>query len=230
MDGVAVKPLTVGFHETQFLNKLNQENGFGFWFQLSDKARQQVGSPWGPSNPQSLNRYSYVQNNPLKYTDPSGHSVYTSQAQGREYVQNLQNLAQLFRDATFVGAFTVAMADGAAGIAALLVNYGFASAFIASIAPGLVVAAVLGTALGIPIGLLLGKWAEQLDKFANSVSAIVERSPSGIVVANGCGNGTGSVSDSCGVAVVSLGNRKYLSIPVVSSILAARLPDAVEAS
>ena len=26
-----------------------------------------------PSNPQSLNRYSYVYNNPLKYTDPSGH-------------------------------------------------------------------------------------------------------------------------------------------------------------
>ena len=27
------------------------------------------------SNPQDLNRYSYVLNNPLKYTDPSGHQV-----------------------------------------------------------------------------------------------------------------------------------------------------------
>ena len=26
-----------------------------------------------PANPQSLNRYSYVYNNPLRYTDPSGH-------------------------------------------------------------------------------------------------------------------------------------------------------------
>ncbi len=26
-----------------------------------------------PMNPQSLNRYSYCLNNPLKYTDPSGH-------------------------------------------------------------------------------------------------------------------------------------------------------------
>ncbi|MCB8989634.1 MAG: hypothetical protein H6665_03365, partial [Ardenticatenaceae bacterium] len=26
-----------------------------------------------PSNPQSFNRYSYTINNPLKYTDPSGH-------------------------------------------------------------------------------------------------------------------------------------------------------------
>jgi RHS repeat-associated protein len=28
-----------------------------------------------PSNPQSLNRYSYVLNNPLRYTDPTGHMV-----------------------------------------------------------------------------------------------------------------------------------------------------------
>ncbi|MDY0020137.1 MAG: RHS repeat-associated core domain-containing protein, partial [Anaerolineae bacterium] len=27
-----------------------------------------------PANPQSLNRYSYVLNNPLKYTDPTGHA------------------------------------------------------------------------------------------------------------------------------------------------------------
>jgi RHS repeat-associated protein len=29
-----------------------------------------------PANPQSFNRYSYCLNNPLKYTDPSGHLVY----------------------------------------------------------------------------------------------------------------------------------------------------------
>jgi len=75
MDGIAVKPLTVGFHETQFLNKLNGENQLGFWFQLSDQERQQAGSPWGPSNPQALNRYSYVQNNPLRYTDSTGHCL-----------------------------------------------------------------------------------------------------------------------------------------------------------
>jgi len=28
-----------------------------------------------PANPQSLNRYSYVYNNPLRYTDPTGHRV-----------------------------------------------------------------------------------------------------------------------------------------------------------
>ncbi len=30
-----------------------------------------------PTNPQSLNRYSYVLNNPLKYTDPSGHGWFS---------------------------------------------------------------------------------------------------------------------------------------------------------
>jgi len=32
-----------------------------------------AGSGQGPANPQSLNRYSYVLNNPLRYTDPTGH-------------------------------------------------------------------------------------------------------------------------------------------------------------
>ena len=48
MDGVAVKSLTVGYHETAFLAKLNQESTLGFWFQLSDEEKAQVGSPWGP--------------------------------------------------------------------------------------------------------------------------------------------------------------------------------------
>ena len=73
MDGVALRPLTVAFHEPGFISKLNQENQFGPWYTLSDDARQQVGSSWGPSNPQALNRYSYVLNNPMRWTDPSGH-------------------------------------------------------------------------------------------------------------------------------------------------------------
>jgi hypothetical protein len=74
MNGVAVKPLTVDFHEGGFLDKLNQENQFGFWFQLNAGEKEQAGSPWGPSNPQALNRYSYTQNNPVRWADPSGHN------------------------------------------------------------------------------------------------------------------------------------------------------------
>ncbi|MBI3942396.1 MAG: hypothetical protein HY326_05230 [Chloroflexi bacterium] len=31
-----------------------------------------------PGNPQSLNRYTYTYNNPLKYTDPTGHCALDS--------------------------------------------------------------------------------------------------------------------------------------------------------
>jgi RHS repeat-associated protein len=76
MDGVALKGLTVDFHEPGFVGQIAGENNLPFWFQLSGEQRQQAGSPWGPVNPQALNRYSYVQNNPLKYTDPSGHCIW----------------------------------------------------------------------------------------------------------------------------------------------------------
>jgi RHS repeat-associated protein len=81
MDGIAVKTLTVDFHENAFLNKVNGESKLAFWFQLDKEERKQAGRPWGPANTQALNRYSYVQNNPLKYTDPSGHLGKTVGAQ-----------------------------------------------------------------------------------------------------------------------------------------------------
>ena len=84
LQGIALKPLTVDFHEVGFGATLNSENGQLFWFQLSDTQRQQVGDPWGPQNPQALNRYSYVLNEPMKATDPSGHYVSYSVQQARE--------------------------------------------------------------------------------------------------------------------------------------------------
>lgn len=74
MDGVALKPLTVDFHEIGFATGLKKENNQSFWFQMDQRQRQEVAAPWGPLNAQALNRYSYVQNNPLGYTDPSGHA------------------------------------------------------------------------------------------------------------------------------------------------------------
>jgi RHS repeat-associated protein len=203
MDGVAVKPLTVGFHEQQFLGKVNAENAMGFWFQLDDQQRQRMGSPMGPANAQALNRYAYVQNNPLKWIDPTGHTVYMSQKEGRDYVNNIRKLAGLFRDVNFISELTAAIAGGAAGIAALLIQYGLASSFVIAITPGLVVAAAILAVLAVPIALIAGKWAEQLDEFADLVSVIVERSPSGIFVANGCG-GQGALHEACGVVVASL--------------------------
>ena len=64
MDGVALRPLTVAFHEPGFIATLNGEGA------QADKLH------WGgPVNPQVLNRYAYVGNNPMRWTDPSGHVV-----------------------------------------------------------------------------------------------------------------------------------------------------------
>jgi RHS repeat-associated protein len=74
-DKVALRLLTVGFHETQFATALNEENRFtqdkGFYFQLGDKSNAKY--QWGVSNPQALNRYAYTINNPVKFVDLTGH-------------------------------------------------------------------------------------------------------------------------------------------------------------
>jgi RHS repeat-associated protein len=74
---VAFAPLTVAFHTPEFVNALNKEHRFarthGLWFQLDAQQRSQAKQARGPENPQALNRYTYVLNNPLRYTDPTGH-------------------------------------------------------------------------------------------------------------------------------------------------------------
>ncbi|HEX8598129.1 MAG TPA: RHS repeat-associated core domain-containing protein [Chloroflexia bacterium] len=73
--------LTVDFHESGFLSSVAEENALtlerGFWFELSAGEKQKAGDPSGPASPQSLNRYAYTLNNPLRYIDPTGHrSIY----------------------------------------------------------------------------------------------------------------------------------------------------------
>ncbi len=53
---------------------------FGARFYSPELGRFLSADPMGPQpfNPQSLNRYSYALNNPIRYTDPSGHDIQCS--------------------------------------------------------------------------------------------------------------------------------------------------------
>ncbi|MBP6473487.1 MAG: RHS repeat-associated core domain-containing protein [Chloroflexi bacterium] len=70
-------PLTVAFHENQFLEKVNQENGqitqFGPISSWDAQQKKEFGVSDGPLAPQNLNRLAYSVNNPLRYLDPTGH-------------------------------------------------------------------------------------------------------------------------------------------------------------
>ena len=62
-----------------------------------------------PGDPQSLNRYAYVQNNPLRYTDPSGHMPdgQIAEALGFETVQQLydSDLWKMWNDSNIGDAY-----------------------------------------------------------------------------------------------------------------------------
>ncbi len=94
-------PLTVNLGE--FAAQINAENRevlqFGAFFQWDSKTRQEHNVPMGPANPQALNRYAYCLNNPLRYTDPTGHEwvvigehQYTL-SQLRELSRNMYNMS-----------------------------------------------------------------------------------------------------------------------------------------
>ncbi|MDQ5824344.1 MAG: NBR1-Ig-like domain-containing protein [Chloroflexota bacterium] len=63
--------LTVDYHESTFVTSLAAENAE----LLKEGFFRNSGKGAGPSNPQALNRYNYVLNNPLRYVDPTGHNA-----------------------------------------------------------------------------------------------------------------------------------------------------------
>ena len=164
MAGIAYKPLTVDVHEPGFVAKIAQENQFGPWYLLSDDDKRQVGAPWGPANPQALNRYSYVLNNPMKWTDPGGHTWYLGKQEAADLIMFLKFLQT---DTTM----RARVAEGGEALSAYL-----ASAIVASGAPPAVA--------GLGIALILAYAAqgisfELLNVFLGQFIALLERANSG---------------------------------------------------
>jgi RHS repeat-associated protein len=119
--------LTVDFHETGFVSSLNAENSMtlqkGFRFQLSDRDRQYAEDPSGPGDPQALNRYSYVLNNPIRYVDPSGHWVSKRIPRGNNGIDEIMVLSknevnQIAQKLTEIAAWT-----GGAALLSFLVAF-----------------------------------------------------------------------------------------------------------
>ncbi len=92
-DRTRLTPLTVNL--SAFVLQINAENRevaqFGAFFQWEARTRREHNVPMGPGNPQALNRYAYVLNNPLRYVDPSGyHEEFGNRFIGGEQVVDEQ--------------------------------------------------------------------------------------------------------------------------------------------
>ena len=143
-------PLTVNLGE--FVTQINAENReilqFGFFFQWDARTRQEHNVPSGPANPQALNRYAYVLNNPLRYVDPTGHYLINS--------LNLQMTADQVADLLEELDFWIGLAEGATDLTTVLEYMGLT----------LEVLALAGIALPqvtAPVGALLFFGGKGLD-------------------------------------------------------------------
>ena len=181
LQGIALKPLTVDFHEVGFGATLNGENGQPCWFQLSDTQRQQVGDPWGPQNPQALNRYSYVLNEPMKATDPSGHSVYMNKKEAAAYVAKLRTAIQQLRD---IASDANSIGNAATFIAVVL------TPLIATGPGGAVPLAAAVFAAGFKLSSsVIGKIADMLSKYADLIDDVINdpTNVNGVIISSECG-------------------------------------------
>jgi hypothetical protein len=128
---------------------------------MDSDARQQHGSPMGPANPQALNRYAYVQNNPLKYTDPSGHVIYLSHQMANDVIKILERAVA---DTGFLTGFIDAALAGGAPAALLYLDKFYPGLAAAMSNPtGAVVVSVL-IALATGLGVFTAERLEQIRR------------------------------------------------------------------
>ena len=125
----------------------------------------------GLANPQALNRYAYVLNNPMRWTDPGGHSVYMSHEQANLFVQYLRDFArELYRAAK-------GLPNNVQGILASIAN-----AFGGSIAKFL-------HKLFLNLRLLQYEQIAAIYALADYVEGVNKLSPDGVAIATGLNSG-----------------------------------------
>jgi RHS repeat-associated protein len=193
-----LRPLTVDFHEVGFAATLGDENRFtqqkGFTFQLSDQDRQKAKDAMGPANPQALNRYSYTLNNPLRYTDPTGHSVYMSQTEAGSYAALLHKTARVLKDIAtmvWIGGSIIALASA---LLDDLLDLGLSPFAAGGIVEGI-------TLLAAGYIYMLGV---NMDSFGDLVDAAIDptgNNTDGVVIQAGCQG----LRFQCSIAVIERG-------------------------
>jgi hypothetical protein len=132
-----------------------------------------------------------------------------SQAEALSYVDELRNLASGIRSVNFIAALAVAIVDGAAALVGALMALGMASAAAAAVAPYLIAAAALATALGIPLALIIERWASQIDLYADTIEAVANADENGVIIVWDC-----AFKADCTVKIIgrSTGNGKLIGI------------------
>ena len=160
--------LTVNLGE--FAQQINAENReilqFGWFFQWDARTRREHNVPSGPLNPQALNRYAYVLNNPLRYVDPTGHWNFELQLT-KEECEQLIGILDKAGDVDFILGLLGTSGSLGSGIAGLfyqmqggfpgiitpesiiLLEAAFPLAALCASPPGIAVALAVGAIIGI---------------------------------------------------------------------------------
>lgn len=169
----SMKGLTTNYQEVGMVSAVNQENQVtiqkGFYFQLNNSDKKKTKAFDGPLNSQSLNRYSYVLNNPLRYSDPTGHSLYLLQSEVTEFVADIRQLA-----------------DEAAKEAVIEVIQHIAEKVVFSLLEELIpdVGTLEGIATAITAFIMVNESsaALELTQFANDLEYFSKQNPNGLAI------------------------------------------------